>query len=125
LSFLPAGTAESAGAFSETTLHPIHRSIGVSRSESSCDGGAENASLTPSNNPYNFVLAGHRTVFIFACCDDDGNKVNPETAAVVEVRRMAVVVFVDVFIVSIVWVTLQWTSTEKFVPARIYIDLLL
>lgn len=44
--------------FSDATLHPIHRSMGVSRSASICDRssvGALKASLTPSNNPYNCV----------------------------------------------------------------------
>ena len=39
---------------SDATLHPIHRSMGVSRSESMADrssAGAEKASLTPSKSP--------------------------------------------------------------------------
>jgi hypothetical protein len=41
--------------FSGTTLHPIHLSIGVSRSEVILDGGAENAFFTPSKRPYKAV----------------------------------------------------------------------
>jgi hypothetical protein len=63
-------------ALSETVLHPIHLSIGVSRSESNCDGGAENASLTPSNRPFKDVV-----VIIVDCCVRVLTA-NPETVVV-------------------------------------------
>ena len=48
-----------------------------------------NASFTPSNSPYNSVLL--RTVFVILCCVG-GTTENAETAAVVDVKTIAVVV---------------------------------
>lgn len=54
---LPDGAAEPAATClsSATTLHPIHLSIGVSRSAEISEGGAEKASFTPSKRPFRDV----------------------------------------------------------------------
>ena len=84
ISNVPTGSTVSLTSFSETTLHPIHRSIGVSRSASSEEGGCVKASFTPSNSPYNSVL--HRAVLVVCA----GRTEKAETAAVVDAKTIAV-----------------------------------
>ena len=79
---LPDGVAESACFSSATTLHPIHLSIGVSRSESISVGGAEKASLTPSKSPLRDVAG----LALLGCAE--------KAETVVAVNRRIVEVFI-------------------------------
>ena len=88
--FVPAPTfdpAPVAVSCSETTLQPIHRSIGVSRSASTWErskAGAEKASFTPSNKPFKAVVDGEFWLW--------GRTAKPET--VEAVKRSVVAVFI-------------------------------
>lgn len=54
------------------------------------------ASLTPSNNPYSCVFVW-MAACVFVCV---GRTEKPETAAVVDVRMIAVVVFIVIFLLE-------------------------
>jgi hypothetical protein len=77
------GCVDETPSFSLATLQPIHRSMGVSRSESielRSKAGALKASFTPSNKPYSCVdLLADET-------DDDGSKTKAfDTVEVMEI----------------------------------------
>ena len=98
---VPAATLDPPSAlvplpsWSETTLHPIHRSMGVSLEASICDrsrAGAEKASFTPSNSPFRAVVVVVFDVAVVdvgtgACCLW-GSNANPETVEAVKRRAV-------------------------------------
>ena len=91
---LDAPPASSCVSFSDTTLHPIHRSMGVSLSESiteRCRDGAAKASLTPSNNPM------CRADEVFCVRDEPGTTENASLLA----SKDAVSAILDIMVLTI------------------------